>query len=95
MFANFQNLNPNKDAELTDVQSDSISSIKFSPKANYIVAGSWDNIVRSGCLRTCLSLALSLSVCVSLCTVCNSIDSNQAFVRVMLEVTTLKITPSE
>jgi mRNA export factor len=46
MFANFQNLNPNKDFELSDVQSDSISAIKFSPKANYIVAGSWDNIVR-------------------------------------------------
>ena len=64
MFANLQNLNTNKDFELTDVQSDSINSIKFSPKANYIVAGSWDNIVRSGCLRTCLSLALCLCVLV-------------------------------
>lgn len=38
--------NPNKDAEVISPPDDSISSINFSPKANYLVATSWDNQVR-------------------------------------------------
>jgi mRNA export factor len=37
--------NPNKDAEVISPPDDSISSINFSPKANYLVATSWDNQV--------------------------------------------------
>jgi len=37
--------NPNKDYEVTDAPSDSVSSITFSPKSNYFVASSWDRKV--------------------------------------------------
>ena len=37
--------NPNKDIEVPDVPSDGISSLNWSPKANYFVATSWDNTV--------------------------------------------------
>ena len=40
------NFNPNKDVELTSPPQDSISSLHFSPVANYLVATSWDNQVR-------------------------------------------------
>ncbi|KAB1213606.1 hypothetical protein CJ030_MR5G012388 [Morella rubra] len=43
------NPNPNKSFEGGDVAqppSDSVSSLSFSPKANYLVATSWDNQVR-------------------------------------------------
>ena len=40
------NYNPNKDVELSSPPGDSISSINFSPVANYLVATSWDNQVR-------------------------------------------------
>ncbi|KZP13577.1 WD40 repeat-like protein [Athelia psychrophila] len=36
----------NKNVELADPPSDSISSIAFSPVANYLAVGSWDNNVR-------------------------------------------------
>lgn len=38
--------NPNKDLEVTQPPTDSISSIHFNPKANFLVATSWDNQVR-------------------------------------------------
>ena len=37
--------NPNKDLEVTQPPSDSISKVAFSPNANYLVAASWDNNV--------------------------------------------------
>jgi len=38
--------NPNKSYEVTPAPSDSISSLSFSPKGNYLVSTSWDNQVR-------------------------------------------------
>jgi len=38
--------NPNKDVEVNSPPTDGISSLAFSSKANYLVAGSWDNQVR-------------------------------------------------
>ncbi|KAB1226934.1 hypothetical protein CJ030_MR1G022236 [Morella rubra] len=40
------NPNPNKSFEVAQPPSDSVSSLSFSPKANYLVATSWDNQVR-------------------------------------------------
>jgi len=40
------NHNPNKDYEVSQPPTDGISSLSFSPKANYLVGGSWDNQVR-------------------------------------------------
>eukprot|EP00800_Vazella_pourtalesii_P008605 TRINITY_DN22342_c0_g1_i1.p1 TRINITY_DN22342_c0_g1~~TRINITY_DN22342_c0_g1_i1.p1 ORF type:complete len:358 (-),score=62.72 TRINITY_DN22342_c0_g1_i1:236-1282(-) len=40
------NHNPMKDLELPNCPDDSISMIKFSPNANYLLCGSWDNTVR-------------------------------------------------
>ena len=39
--------NPNKDFEVQQPPTDGISSLNFSPKANYLVATSWDNQVRN------------------------------------------------
>jgi mRNA export factor len=38
--------NPMKDFEVTQPPDDSISSVRFSPKANFLVATSWDNNIR-------------------------------------------------
>lgn len=38
--------NPMKDFEVTQPPDDSISAVRFSPKANFLVATSWDNNVR-------------------------------------------------
>lgn len=38
--------NPMKDFEVQQPPDDSISKIAFSPNANYLIAGSWDNNVR-------------------------------------------------
>ncbi|KAJ6934270.1 hypothetical protein NC651_009339 [Populus alba x Populus x berolinensis] len=40
------NTNPNKSIEVSHPPSDSVSSLSFSPKANFLVATSWDNQVR-------------------------------------------------
>ncbi|KAH9715606.1 protein RAE1 [Citrus sinensis] len=40
------NQNPNKSIEVSQPPSDSVSSLCFSPKANILVATSWDNQVR-------------------------------------------------
>ena len=40
------NHNPMKDLELPNCPDDSISMIKFSPNANYLLCGSWDNTAR-------------------------------------------------
>jgi WD40 repeat protein len=40
------NYNANKDFEVASPPSDSISSLSFSPVANYLIATSWDNQVR-------------------------------------------------
>ncbi|KAM7478945.1 hypothetical protein LguiA_027158 [Lonicera macranthoides] len=40
------NTNPNKSTEVTQSPSDCVSSLTFSPKANFLVATSWDNQVR-------------------------------------------------
>ena len=37
--------NPNRDTELSSPPTDSISSLAFSPKGNFLAAGSWDNQV--------------------------------------------------
>jgi len=39
-------INANKDFEVVNPPEDSISCLAFSPKANYLVAGSWDNQIR-------------------------------------------------
>lgn len=38
--------NPNKDFELKPAPEDTLSSLEWSPTANYLAAGSWDNKVR-------------------------------------------------
>ena len=38
--------NPMKDFEVQQAPDDSISKIAFSPNANYLIAGSWDNNVK-------------------------------------------------
>ncbi|KAK6156892.1 hypothetical protein DH2020_011140 [Rehmannia glutinosa] len=40
------NANPNRSTEVVSPPSDSVSSLCFSPKANFLVATSWDNQVR-------------------------------------------------
>lgn len=42
-----------KDIEVADPPTDSISAVAFSPTADYLAVGSWDNNVRDGhaCLR--------------------------------------------
>jgi len=40
------NYNPNKDYEVAQPPTDGISSLTWSPKANFLVASSWDNQVR-------------------------------------------------
>jgi mRNA export factor len=42
-----------KDVEMGDPPTDSISSMAFSPQADYLSVGSWDNSVCS-CNLTCL-----------------------------------------
>lgn len=49
------NTMPEKDVEVADPPPDSISSLSFSPQADYLAAGSWDNNVRVSCS---LSLAM-------------------------------------
>ncbi|MQM02420.1 hypothetical protein Taro_035195, partial [Colocasia esculenta] len=39
-------VNPNKSYEVSPSPADSVSSLSFSPKGNYLVATSWDNQVR-------------------------------------------------
>ena len=39
------NYNPNKDIEVVQPPSDSISDLAFSPLANFLAASSWDNQV--------------------------------------------------
>ncbi|KAI3956728.1 hypothetical protein MKW92_048379 [Papaver armeniacum] len=46
IFGNSNNANPNKSYEVVQPPTDSISSLCFSPKANHLVATSWDNQVR-------------------------------------------------
>lgn len=38
--------NPAKDFEIQQPLEDSMSSLKFSPNSNYLVATSWNNTVR-------------------------------------------------
>eukprot|EP01087_Luapelamoeba_hula_P005100 TRINITY_DN1518_c0_g1_i1.p1 TRINITY_DN1518_c0_g1~~TRINITY_DN1518_c0_g1_i1.p1 ORF type:complete len:339 (-),score=42.82 TRINITY_DN1518_c0_g1_i1:88-1104(-) len=40
------NTNPNRDAEVPHAPNDGVSCLEWSPKTNYLVAGSWDNSVR-------------------------------------------------
>ena len=44
--ASTQGHNPNNDVELSQPPTDGISSLKFSPVANHLIATSWDNQVR-------------------------------------------------
>ncbi|KAI3755278.1 hypothetical protein L1987_55074 [Smallanthus sonchifolius] len=44
--ASASNSNPNKSTEVVSPPSDGVSSLCFSPKANYLVATSWDSQVR-------------------------------------------------
>ena len=44
-FAAGASHNPMKDLEVAQPPGDSISKIAFSPKANYLIASSWDNNV--------------------------------------------------
>ncbi|KAJ1434951.1 WD40/YVTN repeat-like-containing domain superfamily [Sesbania bispinosa] len=45
-FLTNTNPNPNKSFEVNQPPTDSVSSLCFSPKANFLVATSWDNQVR-------------------------------------------------
>ncbi|XP_061363268.1 protein RAE1-like isoform X2 [Gastrolobium bilobum] len=45
-FLTNTNSNPNKSFEVNQPPTDSVSSLSFSPKANLLVATSWDNQVR-------------------------------------------------
>ncbi|KAL9321416.1 hypothetical protein ACSQ67_013255 [Phaseolus vulgaris] len=45
-FLTNTNPNPNKSFEVNQPPTDSVSSLSFSPKANLLVATSWDNQVR-------------------------------------------------
>ncbi|MED6133938.1 Poly(A)+ RNA export protein rae1 [Stylosanthes scabra] len=45
-FLTSTNHNPNKSIEVNQPPTDSVSSLSFSPKANFLVATSWDNQVR-------------------------------------------------
>ena len=45
--SNTPTLSPDKDIEVADPPTDSISSISFSSQADYMAVGSWDNSVRS------------------------------------------------
>uniref|UniRef100_A0A7S4BLL1 Peroxin-7 n=1 Tax=Chrysotila carterae TaxID=13221 RepID=A0A7S4BLL1_CHRCT len=38
--------NPNNDMEVPNAATDGISCVEWSPTANYLVAGSWDNQIR-------------------------------------------------
>jgi mRNA export factor len=38
---------PDKDVEVGELPNDSISSISFSPQADYMAIGSWNNEVNS------------------------------------------------
>ena len=40
------NHNPNGDKEVPNAATDGISCVAWSPAANYVAAGSWDNQVR-------------------------------------------------
>lgn len=51
------NSNPNRDHEVPEVSSDGISSIRFSPTANFMTATSWDNTVRVWDISTASSNA--------------------------------------
>ncbi|KAF3674393.1 mRNA export factor [Capsicum annuum] len=46
IFSATANTNPNKSIEVKEPPADSVSSLCFSPKANLLVATSWDNQVR-------------------------------------------------
>lgn len=45
MFGAASTYNPNKDVEVVSPPNDGISSLSFSPRANYLIATSWDNSV--------------------------------------------------
>ncbi|KAI3695146.1 hypothetical protein L1987_78134 [Smallanthus sonchifolius] len=45
-MASASNTNPNKSTEVVSPPTDAVSSLSFSPNANYLVATSWDNQVR-------------------------------------------------
>lgn len=46
------NNNLSKDVEIPNAPTDSISSISFSPQADFLAVGSWDNNVRTLALST-------------------------------------------
>ncbi|KAK2403939.1 Transducin/WD40 repeat superfamily protein [Trifolium repens] len=61
------NINPNKSHEVTQPPTDSVSSLSFSPKANFLIATSWDNQVRCWEIsknhgRTALNTTLKASI---------------------------------
>lgn len=45
-FGSSSSSNPNNDPELSSPPSESVNSLSWSPKGNFIVAGSWDKTVR-------------------------------------------------
>jgi WD40 repeat protein len=60
-----------KDIEVPEAPTDSISSLSFSPAADYLAVGSWDNNVSSGrnhpefsrhdlCIDRCVCMKLAL-----------------------------------
>ncbi|KAI4299067.1 hypothetical protein L6164_032560 [Bauhinia variegata] len=50
IFADTTNPNPNMSFEVTQPPNDSISSLSFSPRANFLVPTSWDN--QESCMRS-------------------------------------------
>ncbi|KAL8264792.1 hypothetical protein R6Q59_022922 [Mikania micrantha] len=66
-MASATNANPNNSPEVVSPPTDAVSSLCFSPKANYLVATSWDNQVcvilnDSIGFLTCLCLISAMKV---------------------------------
>lgn len=55
--------NPMKDVEVASPPDDSVSAIKFSPKASFFVASSWSNDVSNESCAIVLMFALPLKLC--------------------------------
>jgi len=71
--------NPNKDKLVSDPPSDSISSIQWSPTANLLACGSWDNEVSR-------SLSLHISIFHSCKTPKNRFESIQLVLKATLNL---------
>jgi hypothetical protein len=55
-------MNPNNDRPVNGAPDDGISSISWSPKANYFVATSWNSQVGRLCVCVCVCSVLALEI---------------------------------